>query len=351
MISFHRKTTKTVASILLYKAQAAILCFILFCTVASSVQSDILDNSVGPDEEGISKSFHLVWRSEDPDKLYDTISLLRRNNYKKIYIGLTKSICLDFELWDCKNTKWNSDDLRRIIDFAKLNMLEVAIEIKMLNKVKKSFSHLEHMLYNKETLDPANQDFSKLYDQTFEYIAKALQIKEVLIGYDEIFGFSKKDRGALNVLEEQMLPPGLFMEGLRTAARFSERHGLHISIWGDMLIDNYFLKCTGSQHNHGSISSGYGQGLIEQIPPGITVILWYYKNTLEFCGAEQLLASGFTVKFAVKQPNETRQAVLAYAETIDVHEVIYTSFNLFRDTETNNATEVCEVLGLGDCID
>lgn len=295
------------------------------------------------------KSFHFVWRAESPVDIFNIIKILDSNDFSKLYIGLTKSVCLDYEFWDCEEAIWTAEDLNLIIEHAQSYGFDVALEIKMLNKIKKSFKHLTNLKYNEETLDPELPEFSMLYDATFEYIGNVLGISEILLGYDEIYGFSNEDRFALEQTGQKMLPSNLFIDAVNTASVLGDIHGLSVAIWGDMLIDNVTLPCSGSKHNHGNSLTGYGENLLPYIPKNIKIIAWYYKETQSFCGMEILMQYGFTLAAAVLLPNETREKLLAYSYENKVPETIFTSFRFIRDKRVNSAKDLCNILKLGEC--
>lgn len=299
--------------------------------------------------QGFSKSFHFVWRDEGPGDVRDAVLMLRDNGFSKIYIALTQSTCLSYDYWDCSSARWSDGDLKGIIDFARSNGLDVALEIKMINKVKKSFRHLDSMLFNDETLDPDHPAFEALNDATFRYVSKALGVTEVLIGYDEIYGFSGKDKESLRTSGQQMLGPNQFVRGLTIARSVAARYGIQIAIWGDMLIDNANLACSPSRHNHGSSTTGYGQNLLPYIPRQIAIIAWYYKDTSAFCGIDQLRDYGFPVRAGTFQANETRRALVAFAKRSQLPEMVYTSFRFFRSNKIKNSQALCEFLELGPC--
>ena len=321
---------------------------LLFVLLAIMVTSSATSGSHNQNNAFQKKSFHFVWRGESLDKISDIISLLERNSYHKLYIGLTKSVCLEYEFWDCGEAIWTADELLLIIAKAKSHGLEVVLEIKLLNKIKKSFKHLPHLLYNDETLDPGIPEFSLLYDATFEYVVNDLGISEILIGYDEIFGFSNKDKLVLEQIGQKMLPNELFIDAVNTASVVGDIHGLSVGIWGDMLLRNTSLPCPGSKHNHGSSLSGYGQNLLPYIPKNIKIISWYYRNTQYFCGIDILIQNGFQVAVAVFQPNETRDRLLAHAHKNNIPEAIFTSFRFIRH-KRNSPSDLCNMLELGDC--
>ena len=256
------------------------------------------DKALAVDRE-INKSFHLVWRRESPVKIRDTITVLSRNGYSKLYIGLTKSICLEFEYWDCSSADWSTSDLSEIIDFAHRNGISVGLEIKMLSKMKKSFGHLNEALYNTETLNPDLDIVGSIYETTFEYVSRTFMVSDLIIGFDEIFGFSAKGRKKLIAMEEKMLPADLFVRGLKIADNLSKKYKLPIAIWGDMLFDNELLVCEGSRHHHGSAGSGYGQSILVKMPPNVKVIAWYYDGPAPVCALDELRAVGAPIGFAV----------------------------------------------------
>ncbi|MDC1500150.1 hypothetical protein N8388_02725 [Octadecabacter sp.] len=241
-----------------------------------------------PSNNTDQKSFHLVWRNETPAFLRNKIQMLDENNFDKLYIGVTRSVCLEYKYWDCRSSIWSAQELISIIEYAQSYDLIVAIEIKMLNKTKKSFEHLKNMHFNDETLDPRTPEFVDLYNTTFKYVANVLGVSEIVIGFDEIYGFSSKDKLALNKADQLMLPSSLFIRAVNTAHVLGIINDLSVSIWGDMLIDNNSLNCPGSKHNHGNYFTGYNSELLPYIPKNVKVISWYYKNTNSFCGVDLL---------------------------------------------------------------
>ena len=145
-----------------------------------------------------------------------------------------------------------------------------------------------------------------------------------------------------------MLPKELFIDAVNTASVVGDIHGLSVAIWGDMLLDNNLLPCSGSKHNHGSSLSGYGQNLLPYIPKNIKIISSYYKNTQDFCGIDILIQNGFEVAVAVFQPTETRDNLLAHAYKNKIPEAIFTSFRFIRH-KRNSPSDLCNMLELGDC--
>ena len=295
------------------------------------------------------KSFHFVWRNESPAFLYEMIQMLDKNNFDKLYIGITKSVCLEVSYWDCGVSMWSADELIQVIEYAKSYGLIVAVEIKMLNKTKKSFGHLKTMHINDETLDPEAAEFTDLYNKTFEYVAKVLGVSEIVIGFDEIYGFSSKEKLALEKANQIMLPSSLFIQASNTAYVLGLVNNLSVTIWGDMLIDNDSLSCPGSKHNHGSSSTGYNSNLLPYIPKNIKILAWYYNNTSSFCGIDLLRGYGFSVAVAVFKPNETRENLLNYASENNVNETVFTSFRYIRHKDIETADDLCKLLELGDC--
>lgn len=326
---------------------------ILFCLMLFVSLVAIAPRSSGSQTNealnSFAKSFHFVLRDEDPSQIRDMVLMLKRNGFSKLYIALSKSTCLGYEYWDCSSATWSEKNLKEIIDFARSEGLEVSLEIKMINKVKKSFGHLSGALFNDETLDPDNPIFEALYEATFRYVSTTLGVREVVIGYDEIYGFSENDQKALQVSGQKMLGVDQFVKGLEIAQKSAENNHIQIAIWGDMLIDNRYLDDGGSRHNHGSELNGYGQIILPFIPNEIVIIAWYYEDTNTFGGIETLRKFGFNVRAATFKPNNTRRALVEYADQVGLPELIYTSFRFLRSKEIKDNLELCKFLQLGPC--
>ena len=338
--------TNLAASIVYIIKFTSILTFKIFLVFLYSNEAYALQDSNTRIDQ---KSFHFVWRDESPGFLYEMIQMLDKNNFDKLYIGITKSVCLRVTYWDCEVSMWSADELIEVIEYAESYGLIVAVEIKMLNKTKKSFGHLEKMHFNHETLDPEASEFIDLYNKTFEYVAKVLGVSEIVVGFDEIYGFSSKDKLALEKSNQLMLPSSLFIQASNTAHVLGIINNLSVTIWGDMLIDNDSLSCAGSKHNHGSVLNGYNSNLLPYIPKNIKIISWYYKDTSSFCGIDLLRENGFLVAVAVFKPNKTRQNLLTYASENKINETVYTSFRYIRHKNIETADDLCRMLELGDC--
>ena len=59
--------------------------------------------------------FHFVWRDQSVDHVLELTKVLSASGFSGLTIGLTKSLCLDYDQWDCVGSVNSQSDLKKVI--------------------------------------------------------------------------------------------------------------------------------------------------------------------------------------------------------------------------------------------
>ena len=257
--------------------------------------------------------FHIVWRAQTVPQMLDLLILLKEENFAGITIALTKSTCLNFYAWDCRSSVHAEADLLQLLTVAKQIGLKTELEIKLINKQKKSFDHLSHLLMNSETLDPTLIATQHIYQSLIEYVNKKLDITHLIVGFDEIHGIRDHEKTEIYGMSgAKILSAEEYLMAINYINYHAIQNNISISIYGDMLFSKSETECADGPSFHGDLLEGYGEKLRSRIPKNIEIINYFYFKSNNFCSLD-VLSEEFE-KFAVGiwRPNNVQRGVIHF---------------------------------------
>lgn len=279
--------------------------------------------------------FHMVWRAQTVPQMLDLLSLLKEENFTGITIALTKSSCLIFYAWDCRSSVHTEADLLQILTAAEKIGIKTELEIKLINKQKKSFDHLSHLLLNSETLDPNLIQTQHIYQNLLEYVNKKLKIKHLIVGFDEIHGIRDHEKTEIqSVVGAKILSSEEYLMAIKYINNYATKNSISISIYGDMLFSKRETKCADGPSFHGELLEDYGEKLRKRVPKNIEIINYFYFKSKNFCSLDILNVEFENFAVGIWRPNKVQRRVINFIKKSSIKNFKLYLFN-FTDYPHN----------------
>lgn len=206
---------------------------------------------------------------------------------------------LDAMPWIVKGPlTWSSNDLREVVAYARHKQMEVIPHLPLLSHQEQLLApYFPELLYNASTYDPRNERVYNIVLPIIDELITIVQPKAVLIGHDEVVGWSPAHytKGKLKP-GEKMLPPELFLHSVNRLHAYLKKKNVETWMYGDMLIaPSEFPSLPPRAEINGS-APGYGKTLRQQLPKEIVICDWHYQGSQsDFPTLAAFRADGFRV--------------------------------------------------------
>lgn len=275
--------------------------------------------------------FHVVWRSQTVNQMLDLLTVLKEEKFTGLTIALTKSTCLNFYAWDCQSSVHTEADLIQLLTAAEGIGIKTELEIKLINKQKKSFSHLSKLLLNSETLDPTLINTQLIYQSLMEYVNKKLKVSHLIVGFDEIHGIREHEKTEIQGKHgDRILSSEEYLFAINYINYYANRNNISISIYGDMLFSKNETECAEGPSFHGELLEGYGEKLRKRIPKDIEIVNYFYFKSNNFCSLDILYEEFENFAVGIWRPNKVQRGVINYIDNSDIK---YFKLYLFNFTD------------------
>ncbi|WKZ17570.1 MAG: family 20 glycosylhydrolase [Candidatus Jettenia sp. CY-1] len=241
------------------------------------------------------RALHLVLmkglKSED---MKEQIRLARFGHYNTLIIMIKDNVRFDTMERLASKDALTKEEFLSVVKFARENGLDVIPEIKLLTHQEKLLKRFyPHLMYNKATYDPRNEDTYETILPMLDEIIDMVNPKALHIGHDEVVGLTEISKEIWLQDGENPLPYELFYEDVQFLYDYLKNRGIKTWMWGDMLIAPYEFPNMLAKHLHGI--QGYAS-LRGKIPKDIVICDWhYFDKQTEFPSALSFVKAGHKV--------------------------------------------------------